>query len=319
MPVALVCMSHSPLLRFAEPPAEVRAAVDDAFGRVREFVADYDPTLVVSFAPDHYNGFFYELMPPFCVGYEAESVGDYGTQLATLDVATDVAERLAAHVMGHDIDMAISRRMRVDHGAVQPLEVLFGGITAKRVVPVFVNGVARPFTSMRRIGQMGAAVGDFVRGLDERVLVIGSGGLSHDPPVPQWATANPAQREMLLSLTEPTNEARRAREQRVIDAAKRFAAGEADIMDLNPSWDEAFMDLLASGQLEKIDGYQPAEMAAEAGNSAHEVRTWVAAFNALAASGPYEVIDRFYRPIPEFIAGFGVMTARVAGVETCPR
>lgn len=116
MPVALVCMSHSPLLRFAEPPAEVRAAVDDAFGRVREFVADYDPTLVVSFAPDHYNGFFYELMPPFCVGYEAESVGDYGTQLATLDVATDVAERLAAHVMGHDIDMAISRRMRVDHG-----------------------------------------------------------------------------------------------------------------------------------------------------------------------------------------------------------
>lgn len=311
MPVALVCMSHSPLLHFAEPPAEVRAAVDEAFGLARKFVADYDPTLVVSFAPDHYNGFFYELMPPFCVGYGAESVGDYGTPQTTLDVATDVAERLAEHVIGHDIDMAVSRRMRVDHGAVQPLEVLFGDITAKRVVPVFVNGVARPFTSMRRIRQMGAAVGDFVRGLDERVLVIGSGGLSHDPPVPQWATANPAQREMLLSRTEPTNEARRTREQRVIDAAKRFAAGEADIMDLNPAWDEAFMDLLASERLEKIDGYRPEEMAAEAGNSAHEVRTWVAAFSALAASGPYKVIDRFYRPIPEFIAGFGVMTARL--------
>lgn len=48
-------------------------------------------------------------------------------------------------------------------------------------------------------------------------------------------------------------------------------------------------------------------MAKDAGNSAHEVRTWLAAFSALQASGPYE--SSFYRPIPEFIAGFGVMTA----------
>ena len=69
------------------------------------------------------------------------------------------------------------------------------------------------------------------------------------------------------------------------------------------------MTLLADGELEVIDGYDPAQMAAEAGNSAHEVRTWLAAFSALRAVGPYAVESLFYRPIPELIAGFGIVTA----------
>jgi 2,3-dihydroxyphenylpropionate 1,2-dioxygenase len=85
---------------------------------------------------------------------------------------------------------------------------------------------------------------------------------------------------------------------------------EADIRDLNPEWDEAFMDVCASARLEEVDSWSPAQMALEAGNSAHEVRTWFAAFSALRAAGPYTVQQRFYRPIPELIAGFGVMTAR---------
>lgn len=314
MSVALVCMSHSPLLELAEPPADVSAAVDGAFAAARAFVEEFDPTLVVSFAPDHYNGFFYELMPPFCVGYEAVGVGDYGSQAGPLDVPSEVAEALAQAVIDRDIDLAVSRRMLIDHGAVQPLELLLGDIAARPVVPVFVNGVARPFTSMRRVRHMGEAVGEFLSGLgDQRVLLIGSGGLSHDPPVPQWATATEAQRAMLLEGRSPTDEARAARQQRVIDTARAFAAGEADIRDLNPEWDEAFMEVCASGRLEDVDGWSPAQMAKDAGNSAHEVRTWLAAFSALRAAGEYAVVQRFYRPIPELIAGFGVMTARQPG------
>ncbi|TYL49715.1 3-carboxyethylcatechol 2,3-dioxygenase [Nocardioides sp. BGMRC 2183] len=310
MSLALVCMSHSPLLEFAEPPAEVSAAVDGAFERARDFVADYDPTLVVSFAPDHYNGFFYDLMPPFCIGYEALGVGDYGSAEGPLDVPTALAERLAQHVIDTDVDVAISRRMEIDHGAVQPLEILFDGIDRVPTIPVFVNSVARPFTRMRRIRRLGEAIGSFLADLDERVLVIGSGGLSHDPPVPQWATATDAQRAMLLDGRHPTAAARDARQQRVIDTAKEFAAGTADIRDLNPDWDRRFLDVLASGDLTRIDAMTPEAMARDAGNSAHEVRTWVAAFSALAAAGRYAVTSSFYRPIPELIAGFGVLTAR---------
>ena len=310
MSLALVTMSHSPLLEYADPPADVLAAVDGAFDAARAFVKDYDPTLVVSFAPDHYNGFFYDLMPPFCIGYEALGVGDYGTTEGPINVPTERAEELAQWVAERDIDVAISRRMEVDHGAIQPLEILFGGIDTVPTIPVFVNGVAKPFVTMRRVRRLGEAIGSFLATLDERVLVIGSGGLSHDPPVPQWATADEQQRAMLLNGRHPTAAARDARQQRVIDTAKAFAAGTATIQDLNPEWDQALMTTLASGDLSPIDEMSPAQMASDAGNSAHEVRTWVAAFAALGAAGPYEVDYSFYRPIREYIAGFGVMTAR---------
>lgn len=311
MPAALVCMSHSPLLEFAEPPAEVRQAVDTAFTQARAFVAEFAPTLVISFAPDHYNGFFHDLMPPFCVGFAAVAVGDYDTSAGPLDVPSELAAALAQRVIDSDIDLAISRRMEVDHGAVQPLEILFGDIAAHPTIPIFVNSVADPFTKMRRIRQMGTAVGDFIADLaDERVLLIGSGGLSHDPPVPRWATATDDQRAMLLDGRHPTTAARAARQQRVIDTAMDFAAGRAAIADLNPHWDEAFMDMCAERDLDRADTMTPAGMARDAGNSAHEVRTWLAAFSALSAVRPdYRIAQRFYRPIPEFIAGFGIMTA----------
>jgi 2,3-dihydroxyphenylpropionate 1,2-dioxygenase len=311
MTLALVTMSHSPLLEFNDPPAAIKAEVDDAFATARAFVADYDPTLVVSFAPDHYNGFFYDLMPPFCIGYEALGVGDYGTTEGPISVPTAVAEAMAEWVAERDLDVAISRRMEVDHGAIQPLEILFDGIDTVPTVPVFVNGVAKPFVKMSRVRRLGEAIGSFLATLtDERVLVIGSGGLSHDPPVPQWATATEPQRALLLNGRHPTAAARDARQQNVIDTGKAFAAGTATIRDLNPEWDRAVMATLASGDLTAIDAMTPAQMAADAGNSAHEVRTWVAAFAALSAAGEYRVETSYYRPIREYIAGFGVMTAR---------
>jgi hypothetical protein len=33
----------------------------------------FNPDLVVVFGPDHFNGFFYELMPAFCIGTSAEA------------------------------------------------------------------------------------------------------------------------------------------------------------------------------------------------------------------------------------------------------
>ncbi len=70
------------------------------------------------------------------------------------------------------------------------------------------------------------------------------------------------------------------------------------------------MRICAAQDTAAFDAYEAGEMAAEAGNSSHEVRGWVAAFSALGATGRYEVGYEYYRPIRHFIAGFGVMTAR---------
>src|SRR4051812_7835669 len=160
--LALVTMSHPPLLEYNDPVPEVKAEVDGAFASARAFVERFDPTLVVSFAPDHYNGFFYDLMPPFCIGYQAEGVGDYGTTAGPISVPTHLSEALAEWVTERDLDVAISRRMEVDHGAVQPLELLLGGLQRVPTIPIFVNGVAKPFVRMSRIRRLGEVVGSFL-------------------------------------------------------------------------------------------------------------------------------------------------------------
>jgi 2,3-dihydroxyphenylpropionate 1,2-dioxygenase len=124
VPTALVAMSHSPLLELVDPGPDTAAAVEEAFGAARAFVDDFDPELIVSFGPDHYNGFFYELMPPFCLGYEAVSIGDYGSASGPLDVPTDSARGLAEFVLAQGVDLAVSLRMEVDHGAVRAQTVL---------------------------------------------------------------------------------------------------------------------------------------------------------------------------------------------------
>ena len=80
MTLALLAMSHSPLLEFADLDPDVTAELDQTFAAAKGFVHDYDPDIVVNLAPDHYNGFFYNLMPPYCLGYAATSIGDYGSQ-----------------------------------------------------------------------------------------------------------------------------------------------------------------------------------------------------------------------------------------------
>lgn len=309
MTLALLAMSHSPLLEHAELDAEVSAELEAVFEEARRFVREFDPDVVVNFGPDHYNGFFYRLMPPFCIGYAAESIGDYGSQAGRLDVPEDLARGIAEAVLADGIDLTVSLDMQVDHGAVQPMEIVYGDITAKPLVPIFINSVAPPFTPVQRVRLLGEAVGRYLSGLDKKVLLISSGGLSHDPPVPRMATATPEQRRMLMGEGQPLPpEARELRQQRVIAAARDFAAGTATIQDLAPEWDQELLKILASGDLTPLDAWTPDEMTRIAGNSAHEVRTWIAGYAALGAAGRYTVQYSYYRPIRELIAGFGLTT-----------
>jgi 2,3-dihydroxyphenylpropionate 1,2-dioxygenase len=69
------------------------------------------------------------------------------------------------------------------------------------------------------------------------------------------------------------------------------------------------MDLLVEGRLAEIDNFKIEEISRAAGRSTHEIRTWVAAFSALAAAGSYNARQDYYRPINEWIAGYGVISA----------
>jgi 2,3-dihydroxyphenylpropionate 1,2-dioxygenase len=310
VPPAVVTMSHSPLMGFTEPALDTRRRVDGAFDRARGFIADFSPDLVVLIGPDHYNGVFYDMMPPFCIGAAAESIGDYDTSAGPLSVDRDAALTFVRAALDAELDVTVSERMYVDHGFAQPLEMLLGGIDRVPVVPVFINCVAQPLGPARRARLLGHAIGTAAATLDRRVLFIGSGGLSHDPPVPTLEGAAPEVAAQLISEGRHlTPEQRAAREMRVIQAGRDFSAGVATMQPLNPEWDRNLLDVFASGDLEQIDAWSTDWFTEQAGHSSHEVRTSIAAYAALAATGPYRVTTSFYEPIPEWIAGFAVTTA----------
>jgi 2,3-dihydroxyphenylpropionate 1,2-dioxygenase len=79
MTAAAIGLSHSPLIGKNDPEPEVLRRVDQAVAGARAFIQDFEPELVVLYAPDHYNGFFYREMPPFCLATEAHAVGDFGS------------------------------------------------------------------------------------------------------------------------------------------------------------------------------------------------------------------------------------------------
>jgi 2,3-dihydroxyphenylpropionate 1,2-dioxygenase len=307
--LALCCMSHSPLLNLPGPSRDLLDDIESALAAARDFVAAYDPELVVIFSPDHYNGFFYRTMPPFCIGTAAQGVGDYGTYAGTLDVPADIATDCARAVLESGVDVAISASMDVDHGTVQPLEKLFGDATSRPVIPIFINSVATPLGPLRRVRALGAAVGTYVATLRKRVLLVGSGGLSHDPPVPTLATAPPAAWGRIVHGDPMTPAQRQARQTAVMEAAREFAGGQGPLQPLNPDWDHAFLELLDTNRLPEVDAWSNEWIEKEAGHSAHEIRTWVAAFAAMVAHGRYVTKNHFYRAAPDLIAGFAIRTA----------
>ncbi|WNZ07381.1 3-carboxyethylcatechol 2,3-dioxygenase [Streptomyces sp. 11x1] len=311
MTAAAVGLSHSPLIGKNDPAPDVLARVNQAVDKARAFVHAYDPELVVLYAPDHYNGFFYKEMPPFCLATEAHAVGDFGSRAGALSVDTAAAKALAQGVLDAGVDLTISSRMTVDHGFAQPLEVLFGGIDRVPVVPVFINGVATPLGPVSRVRALGTALGRAAAGLDKRVLFLASGGLSHDPPVPVLDGAPPRVADALIEGHPPTPEQRAKGEERVVQAGRDYAAGSTAMIPINPVWDNRLLDHLERGELTEFDSWTVEGMAKEGGGSAHEVRTWIAAYASLAAaSGSYEMNSRFYEAIPAWIAGFAVTTAK---------
>ena len=216
--------------------------------------------MIINFAPDHYNGFFYKLMPPFCIGYAAESIGDYGSQAGRLDVPEDLARALAESVIGDGIDLAdVAATCRSTTAPCSPMEIVYGDITAKPFIPVFINSVAPPFTPI--------AAGPAAR-------------RGHRPPPRRpWTRRSCSSPPAACPTTRPCRgsprppprsgrmlmgggrtalpEAREARQQRVIDAARDFAAGRPTIQDLAPEWDRELLEILASGDLTPLDAWTP--------------------------------------------------------------
>jgi len=311
VPIKLICVSHTPLLDFASPPPAIEASARATFQKLADQVKAYNPTLIISFGPDHFNGFFYDLMPAFCVGVRAQAAGDWNYGPAPLDVPEDQALGLIEHCLDHGMDLSYSYRMQADHGFTQPLDLLCeGGLDRYPVIPVFINGAAAPMPRIKRVIELGKVIGKYLKTLDERILIIGSGGLSHDPPTPQIQTAPAEVQEFLIAGRNPTPEAREHRQSKVIAVGQRLAEGDLSAaLPLNPEWDKDLLQRFKNTDFNYLNQMTNDEIRRDGGRGGQDIRAWIAAFAALSAYGEYDAEIHYYEPIQEWIAGMGMMTA----------
>ena len=312
MPVQLICASHSPLMT-AEMEESQQGVQKQFFHELASCSAAlhaFNPDLVVVFGPDHFNGFFYELMPSFCIGSAAEGTKDWHLEGGPLKVPRELAVACVRELQAHDFDVALSHAMKVDHGITIPLYKLTGALARYAVLPVFVNCAADPRPSFRRVRAFGLAIGEFLASQNLRITVIGSGGLSHDPPTPRINHSEPNATQRLIDRVTPTQAELDAREGRVIKAARELVNGGGPCLPPSEQWDRDFLQSFLDARLERFDSLSDAEIDRVAGFGAHEVRTWVAAAAAAQKMGNPRSELRYYHLVPEWITGMGIVTGQ---------
>ena len=312
MAVQLICCSHSPLMttNVEETAAGSHSSFFSELDSCATALKEFDPDLLVVFGPDHFNGFFYELMPAFCIGTAAVGTKDWHLESGPLRVPRELALSCIRFLQGRDFDLALSHDMKVDHGITIPLYKLTGALNRYNVLPVFINCAADPRPSFRRVRAFGDAMGEFLAAKDMKITIVGSGGLSHDPPTPRLDLSPPDVAQRLIKKQTPTQEDLDARESRVVRAARDLVVGKGPCLPPSEQWDRDFLTTFISGKLDDFDTLSDTEIDRIAGFGAHEVRTWVAAAAAARKVGELRAELKYYQLVPEWITGMGIVVGR---------
>jgi len=157
----------------------------DGFLPVRKWLDEVKPDVAVVFYNDHGLNFFLDKMPTFAVGAAPEyRNADEGWGIPTLPSfqgQQDLSWHIIEHLVEKEFDITTCQEMLVDHAFAIPLKLFWPQGAPVTTVPVCINTAQFPLPSARRCYALGQAVGEAIRSWDsdKKVVVIGTGGLSH--------------------------------------------------------------------------------------------------------------------------------------------
>jgi hypothetical protein len=198
--VAAMLTSHAPNITARPEIADAaqRTRFVEALGRVRERLEAARPDLLVAFVNDHLQNFFYDGIPAFALGlaheYAAPSEGG-GRFLRIpprrLPGAPAWSQALLEAGLAGGFDLAYACELEFWDELSLPAHFLMPERPVP-VAPVLTNCVAPPLPPPRRSWALGRFVADFVRGRpgEERVALLGSGGISHWVGTPETGRIN---------------------------------------------------------------------------------------------------------------------------------
>lgn len=165
----------------------------NAIDTLRQKMTALHPNVLIVVGDDQHENLVDDNMPPFTI-YMGEEV-EASTSLRYLKQPrsenrtkyrgdTKLAEGLITGLMDEGFDPAYSKQTRYDgglgHAFARVLKFLMPE-TACRIIPVMVNTYYPPAPSAERCLKFGQALASLIRRLpsQERVVIVGSGGLSH--------------------------------------------------------------------------------------------------------------------------------------------
>jgi len=157
------------------------------FDFVHYWLAREKPDVAVVFYNDHGLNFFLDKLPTFAVGtavqYRNEDEG-WGIPVSrSISGDPELSWYLINALVADEFDITMCQDMLVDHAVTIPLALMWPGEKWQeiKIVPVSINTVQHPLPSLSRCFKLGRSIGRAVDnyGKDLRVMMVGTGGLSH--------------------------------------------------------------------------------------------------------------------------------------------
>jgi protocatechuate 4,5-dioxygenase beta chain len=159
----------------------------DSYQPIRQWLAEQRPEVAIVVYNDHGADFFLDKMPTFALGladsYPPADEGWGIRPLPTLPGDAELSWHLAESLIEQEFDLTLCQELRVDHGLLVPMNLLWGSPATwpVRIVPLQVNVLLHPIPTAARCLKLGQAlaraVASFAR--DYKVVVVGTGGMSH--------------------------------------------------------------------------------------------------------------------------------------------
>jgi aromatic ring-opening dioxygenase catalytic subunit (LigB family) len=194
--VAAMALTHSPGLTgwFDAAPADQRALALTALGEMRIRLETARPDVLLMFSNDHLLNWPINNTPEYTVGIGDRHVGPadwYDEWLALKKYEVPGHPALARHLVNaaarQRLALAYLRDMQFDDGISVPLHYLCPDMRIP-LVPVSMNCTVPPIPTPARAYEVGVTLREIVRAFPgrDRVAVIATGGLSHEPGGPRY-------------------------------------------------------------------------------------------------------------------------------------
>ena len=194
--------SHAPTIGVAWDKGQqkdpVWAPLFDGYVPARRWLDEIKPDLFLIVYNDHVNRFFFDAYPTFALGVgavHAQADEGWGKRpLADLPGDPDFAWHLARSLVADEFDPTICQEMTLDHGVLSFLPLLTDTDWKVPVVPLAVNVIQHPIPTARRLFRLGGALRRAIESYprDKRIVVFGTGGLTHQLHGTKFGTKNAA-------------------------------------------------------------------------------------------------------------------------------